>query len=312
MEDKGSRPRFFQETFLMVDTKIEVILEMPFLKISNANMAFGKKTLMWKSYITNKALPITEQVQLINLKEFVIAVLDADNKTFMMHIVIREQKQMLVHFEKQVQVRAPLFNKAPIEVPVEYSNYSNVFSAENVAELSENTGMNQHAIKLKKGKQPPFGLIYSLGLVELEMLKTYIETNLANSFIRPSKFSVNAPVLFDWKPDENLRLCVNYRGLNNITIKNQYLLSLIDELLDQLNRARRFTQLDLTIAYHWMRICKGNEWKTVFWTRYGHFKYQVIFLGLSNTPATFQRYVNKILAEKLNIFVIIYLNNILI
>ena len=101
--------------------------------------------------------------------------------------------------------------------------------------------MNEHAIKLEKGKQPLFGPIYSLGPVELEMLKTYIKTNLANGFIRPSKFPAGAPILFDRKPDGSFRLCVDYRGLNNITIKNWYPLPLIGESLNQLGRTKQFT-----------------------------------------------------------------------
>ena len=225
---------------------------------------------------------------------------------------------MPVHSERQAQIQnkaqvgALLFNKSPTEVPAEYSDYSNVFSVENVTELPENTGINEHAIELEKSKQPPFRPIYSLGPVELETLKTYIDTNLANGFIRPSKFPAGAPILFDRKPDESLRLCVDYRGLNNITIKNRYPLPLIGESLDRLGRARRFTQLDLTNAYHRMRIREGDEWKTAFRTRYGHFEYQVMPFGLSNALATFQGYVNKILAEKLDIFVIVYLDDILI
>ena len=139
---------------------------------------------------------------------------------------------MPVHFEKQAQVGALLSNEAPTEIPVEYSDYNIIFLAKYVAKLPENIGMNEHAIKLKRDKQPPFGPIYSLGPVELETLKTYIETNLANGFIRPSKSPAGAPILFDRKPDRSLRLCVDYRGLNNLTIKNQYLLPLIGESLD--------------------------------------------------------------------------------
>ena len=80
--------------------------------------------------------------------------------------------------------------------------------------------MNEHLIKLEEDKQPSFGPIYSLGPVELETLKTYIKTNLANGFIRPSKFLAGAPILFNQKPDGSLRLCMDYWGLNNITIKN--------------------------------------------------------------------------------------------
>ena len=144
------------------------------------------------------------------------------------------------------------------------------------------------------------------------MLKTYIKANLASGFIRPSKSPAGALILFVRKKNGSLCLCVDYRGLNNLTIKNRYPLPLIGESLDRLGRAKRFTQLDLTNAYHRMRIREGDEWKTAFRTRYGHFEYQVMPFGLSNAPASFQGYVNKILAEKLDVFVIVYLDDILI
>ena len=182
-----------------------------------------------------------------------------DSETFIVHVAIWEQEEMLVHAERQAQVRALIFNQAPIEVPLEYSDYKDIFSAENAAEFPKNTEINEHAIKLEEGKQPLFGPIYSLGSVELKILKTYIKTNLANGFIRPSKSPAGALILFDRKPDGSFRLCMDYWGLNNITIKNRYSLPLIGELLDWLGRARQFTQLDLTNAYHQMRICKGDE-----------------------------------------------------
>ena len=91
------------------------------------------------------------------------------------------------------------------------------------------------------------------------MLKTYIKINLANGFIRPSKSFVCAPILFDQKPNRSLHFCMDYWGLNNITIKNQYPLSLISESLDWLSQAKRFIQLDLINAYHQVRICKSDE-----------------------------------------------------
>ena len=221
VEDKSGRPRFFQETFLVADTKFEVILGMPFLKISNADVAFGEGTLTWKSYTTNEALPTTKRVRLVDPKEFVIAALDASSETFVVHVAIREREEMLVHSERQAQFEAEahidgaqigglIFNEALTEVLAEYSEYSDIFSVENVAGFLENTGMNEYAIKLEEGKQPSFGPIYSLGPVELETLKIYIETNLANNFIRPSKSPARAPILFDRKSDGSLRLCVDY------------------------------------------------------------------------------------------------------
>ena len=274
---------------------------MLFLKISNADVAFGDLTLTWKSYTINKALPTTKQVQLFNPKEFVIAALAAASKTFVLHVAIRKREEMAMDpvrkaqieaqsgakIQDRTQVGAPLFDEAPIKVLAEYTNYSDVFSAKNAAELPENTGMNEHAIKLEKGKQLSFGSIYSLGPVEFETLKTYIKTNLVNGFIWLSKSPAGAPILFNQNPDGSLCFCVDYWGLNNITIKNWYLLSLIGESLHWLGRAKQFTQLDMCNAYYWMRIHEGDEWKTAFRTQYGHFEYQVMLFGLSNAPATF-------------------------
>ena len=148
--------------------------------------------------------------------------------------------------------------------------------------------------------------------MELETLKTYFETHLKTGFICPSKSPAGAPILFDKKPDGSLCLCVDYRGLNNLTIKNRYPLPLIAESLDRPGRAKQFTHLDLTSAYHRMRIQEDDEWKTAFRTRYGHLEYQVMLFGLFNAPASFQGYINKILAKYLDIFVILYLDNILV
>ena len=139
---------------------------------------------------------------------------------------------MPVHFKRQAQVGALLFNKALTEVSAEYSDYSNVFLAENAAELPENIGINEYAIKLEKSKKPLFSLIYSLEPIELETMKSYIKINLANSFIQLFKSPAGAPIFFNRKPNRSLRFCMDYHGLNNITIKNRYLLPLIGKLLD--------------------------------------------------------------------------------
>ena len=120
----------------------------------------------------------------------------------------------------------------------EYFNYSNIFLAEYIVELPENTRINKYAIKLKEDKQSLFGPIYSLEPVELETLKTYIKTNLANGFIWPLKSFARASILFNKKSDRNLHFCINYWDFNNLIIKNQYLLSLIGKLLDWLGQAK--------------------------------------------------------------------------
>ena len=102
-------------------------------------------------------------------------------------------------------------------------------------------------------------LIYSLKLVELETLKAYIETNLANGFIRPSNSAVGAPILFERKSNGSPQLCVNYQTHNNLTIKNRYPLPQIEKSLNRLKRTKQFIQLELTSAYHQMKIRKEDE-----------------------------------------------------
>ena len=322
VQDSLGRVRFFEETFLLADTSMEVVLGMPFLSLSNADVEFAELgKLTWRTYTAAEALPTTSRVKLINKREFARAALDENSETFVVHVAALEvPTAMSIHPPRTSQVQgsnepilaALQWDKAPTKIPAEYSDYADVFSTDLAMELPKITGMNEHAIELIEAKQPPYGPIYTLSPVELETLKAYIETHLKTGFIRPSKSPAGAPILFDKKPDGSLCLCMDYRDLNNLTIKNRYPLPLIGEALDRLGRAKRFTQLDLTSAYHRMKIREGDEWKTAFRTRYGHFEYQVMPFGLSNAPASFQCYINKILAEKLDIFVVVYLDHILI
>ena len=112
-----------------------------------------------------------------------------------------------------------------------YSDFANVFFEKSNLMLKQ-TGANGHAIMLEKGKQPPYEPIYSLEQVEFKTLKTYININLANGLIKASKSSVGVLILFVEKPNCTICLCVNYQGLNNLTIKNWYLLSLLGKFLD--------------------------------------------------------------------------------
>ena len=117
-------------------------------------------------------------------------------------------------------------------MPSEYTDFADIFLPKLVAELSKHTEIYDHAIELIDDQQPLYSPIYSLGPVELETLKAYIKNNLTNGFIRSSTSPTKAPILFDKKSDGSLRLRMNYQGLNNLTIKNWYLLSLIRKLLD--------------------------------------------------------------------------------
>ena len=114
------------------------------------------------------------------------------------------------------------------------------------------------------------------------------------------------------KKDGSLRMCVDYRGLNKITVKNRYPLPLISGLFDQLSQAKIYTKIDLRGAYNLVRIKAGDQWKTAFRTRYGHFEYNVMPFGLTNAPAIFQHLMNDVFHEFLDHFVVVYLDDILV
>ena len=290
VEDNANRVKFFEETFLVANISPEVVLGMSFLILSNADIDFSGRELRWRTYTIEKVLPTTRRLELVGKKEFAATVLDPEHETYVVLVASLCSTLLAsldVHPSREPQISGLIAKKTPTKVPAKYSDFADVFSSDLSTELPEHTEINTHAIDLEEGKQPPYGPIYSLGPVELKTLKTYIETNLANGFICPSKSLAGAPILFDKKQDGSLRLCVDYRGLNNITIKNRYPLPLVGKSLDRLGRAKRFTQLDLTSAYHRMRIKEGDEWKTAFRTRYGHFEYQVMPFGLTNAPGSF-------------------------
>lgn len=196
-------------------------------------------------------------------------------------------------------------------IPPEALDYADVFAEPGESGLPIETKV-EHSIPLIEGETAPYGPIYPLSGKELESLRTYIDEALAKGWIQPSESPAGAPILFVPKKDGSLRLCVDYRGLNKVTIKNRYPLPLISEILDRLSGAKFFTKLDLRDAYHRIRIARGDRWKTAFRTRYGQFEYLVMPFGLTNAPATFQAYINEALKGLLDDFCIAYMDDILV
>ena len=121
-----------------------------------------------------------------------------------------------------------------------------------------------------------------------------------------------APVLFVKKKDGSLRLCVDFRSLNKITKKNRYPLPLISDLLDSPHKARIYTKIDLQHAYHLVCIAEEDEWKTAFRTHYGAFEWSVMPFRLTNAPAAFQRFMNDVFSDLLDVCIVVYLDDILI
>ncbi|KAJ1574395.1 hypothetical protein NDA15_001263 [Ustilago hordei] len=167
-------------------------------------------------------------------------------------------------------------------------------------------------LELIEGGKPPQGPLYLKGPKEMSELRRYLDENLEKGFIRPSKSPARSPVLFVPKKDGGLRLCVDYRGLNEITVKNRAPLPLIEEQLFLLRKARIYTKLDLRAAYNLIRIAKGDEWKTAFGTQLGLYEYLVMPFGLANALAHFQSFINDIFQDIIGIYVVVYLDDFLI
>lgn len=196
-------------------------------------------------------------------------------------------------------------------VPKEYHDQLDAFSKKEADKLPPHRSFD-HRIPLIDNQIPPFGPIYSLSILEQEELRRYLDDMLEKGFITPSESPAASPILFVKKKDGSLRLCVDYRRLNAITIKNRYPIPLIGDLLDQLRYAKIFTKIDLRGAHNLLRIAAGEEWKTAFRTRFGLFEYKVMPFGLTNAPASFQHLMNYVFRDMLDVSVIVYLDDILV
>ncbi|GAA6018098.1 hypothetical protein JCM10207_006080 [Rhodosporidiobolus poonsookiae] len=201
--------------------------------------------------------------------------------------------------------------KLRTQVPERYHEWLDVFSKDSADTLPPHRPYDLE-IHIEEGKSVPPAKLYSLSAAELQVLADYIEENLQKKFIRPSTSPLGANVLFIKKKDGTLRLCVDYRALNAVTKKNRYPLPLINETLDQLAGATHFTKIDLRNGYHQLRIAEGHEEKTAFKTRYGSFEYLVMPFGLTNAPAAFQHLINDTFRPFLDVFVVVYLDDILV
>ena len=197
-------------------------------------------------------------------------------------------------------------------IPPKYHQFARVFSPVEVDQLPPHREGFDATIDLEDGKPPPFGPLYHLSQEERAEVLKYVESNLDKGFIRRSTSSAGAPILFVRKKSGELRLCVDYRGLNSITRKNRYPLPLVNDLLDCVQGCKVFSTLDLKNAFNLIRIRDGDEWKTAFRMHLGLFEYLVMPFGLTNAPGTFQGYVQDALRDLLDVVCVVYIDDILI
>ena len=169
-----------------------------------------------------------------------------------------------------------------------------------------------HGIELVPNAKIPPRKLYRQSIPELTETKKQLTEYINAGHIRPSTSPFGAPILLVKKKDGTMRMCIDYRGLNDITVKNTFPIPRIDDLHDQLGKAHYFTKLDLYSGYHQIQITTGDEHKTAFTSRYGTYEFTVMPFGLTNAPSTFQTAMHALFHDWLDEFVIVYLDDILV
>ena len=284
----------------------DIILGLPWLRKVNPKIDWANRTLSFENQNdTTDSKPTRRQRSTVDEKKYNYNL--TSTKT---HSTIRMVD--LDNRGRHSDMSRVLEKRVPPDIPEQYKEFKKLFQEELGPAALPKHRKCDHEIKLMPGTEPGYQSIYKLSEKELDALKEYINTMLKKGFIRRSESPAGYPVLFVPKKNGKLRPCIDYRKLNDITIKNRYPLPNIGELRDRLAHANVFTALDLRGAYNLIRMKEGEEWKTAFRTRYGHFEYLVMPFGLTNAPATCQELMNNLLREHLDIFVIVYLDDILI
>jgi hypothetical protein len=210
-----------------------------------------------------------------------------------------------------VQSQPPLGAEFEAKLQKVLTKYKHVFPSE-LPYFDPVVEAQTHTIPTLPGSKAPCLPIYRLSQPELAELRKQVADLLLKGYIEPSTLPYGAPVLFVRKKDGSLRLCIDYRALNKVTIKNKYPLPRIDDLLDRLNGSTCFSSIDLKSGYYQIPTHEDDIPKTAFRTPLGLFQWRCTVMGLSNSPSAFQAVMNDIVREYLNDFVLIYLDDICI
>ena len=210
-----------------------------------------------------------------------------------------------------VEIKPDQFVEVPDQIASVLEDYADVMPPQLPKMLPPRRAFD-HKIELEPGTKPPAQAPYRMAPSELVELRKQLNELLDAGCIQPSKAPYGAPVLFQKKADGSQRMCVDYRALNKVTIKNKYPIPNAADLFDRLSKASVFTKLDLRSGYWQVRIAAGDEPKTACVTRYGSYEFLVMPFGLTNAPATFCNLMNDVLYEFLDRFVVVYLDDIVV
>lgn len=299
----------------------DVILGMPWLERVNPQVCWRTKRVQFHLRSQHHVLEPTSTVHMLAAREVNMAIRKKEVESVYLIQSLSEggssEWSLRLSSLSSAQV-----NSSPLPSPTDsdqyhstrsslLSEYRDVFPAELPAGLPPSRDVD-HRIELAPGAVPPSRGMNRMSPMEMDELKSQLDELLASGFIQPSKSPFGAPILFVKKKDGSMRMCIDYRALNAVTIKNSYPLPRIDELFDRLHGAKIFSKIDLRSGYHQIRIHPSDVEKTAFRTRYGHFEFLVLPFGLTNAPATFMHLMHEIFRPHLDKFVLVFLDDILI
>ncbi|CAI5472253.1 unnamed protein product [Closterium sp. Yama58-4] len=258
---------------------------------------YGGKTTLPK---WTEPEPVTTRVNAINMQR----AMNSGAQAFMVHLYEVAASEKIADIDT-------LCAAVPEELASIIRKYPEIF-ADDLPDGLPPQRPEDHRIQLEPGAQPTVRTQWRLSQPELAELRAQLDYLLAKGFIRPSTSPYAAPILFTPKKDGGLRMCIDYRALNRVTIKSRYPIPRTDDLLDQLRGARYFSKIDLRGGYHQIRVFADDCPKTAFRTRYSSYEFTVMPFGLTNAPSTFQLTMNLIFRDMLDKKVIVYLDDILV
>ena len=316
------------ETILLFVTKLahfDLVLGLPWLQYHSPTTNWSKLSLEFRNRkcqqhcrqfpVRVDAVPfnvISNRRNALCSSETEISVENCDINSFENFVAQDNISVMTITIEDIEQALKDKPRSDPsLKLPKIYHEFLSVFSIEEADKVPPHRP-SHHRIILKPGAEPPWGPQYGMSRNELLVLKKYLKENLDKGFIRPSSSPASSPVLFVKKPGGGLRLCVDYRALNELTVKNRYPIPRIHETLTLLGKAKYFTKLDVISAFNRLRIADGDEYLTAFRTRFDLYEYLVMPFGLANAPSSFQNYINDTLKGYLDEFCTAYIDDILI
>ncbi|TLD05659.1 reverse transcriptase domain protein [Venturia nashicola] len=258
----------------------DVVLGLPWLKESSPTINWRRNTIAFGGSESMPLFVVRDELDTIDIH--------AMSATELMEAIEQDPKQVQVLYCKKTE------GKPVLDIPPEYSDFKHLFEKEADEDALPEHQPWDHEIRIQEGKEPKKEPLRPMSAEKAEYVRKYVDEGLRKGHIRESESPAGYPLHIVPKGDE-YRVCVDYRGLNAITVKNSYPLPLIHELQDRLQGAQWFTAFDIPGAYNRIRIKAGHEWKTAFRTRFGLYEYLVMPFGLTNAPATFQAYINNVL-----------------